>query len=53
MATDISHNVIMEETVLPLFLDCFSLDLFHIAVIKGMHEAWRSLNLGQIGSLTA
>ena len=29
MATDSSHRVIMEETVLPLFLGCFLSDPFH------------------------
>ena len=29
MATDSSHRVIMEKTVLPLFLRCFSSDPFH------------------------
>ena len=28
MATDSSHRVIMEKTVLPLFLSCFSSDPF-------------------------
>ena len=30
MATDISYRVIMEKTVLPLFLSCFSSDPFYI-----------------------
>ena len=29
MATESSHRVIMEKTVSPLFLDCFSSDPFH------------------------
>ena len=29
MATESSHRVIMEKTVLPLFLGCFSSDPFH------------------------
>ena len=29
MATESSHGVIMEETVSPLFLGCFSSDPFH------------------------
>ena len=29
MATESSHRVIMEETVSPLFLGCFSSDPFH------------------------
>ena len=29
MATESSHRVIMEKTVSPLFLGCFSYDLFH------------------------
>ena len=29
MATDSSHRVIMGKTVLPLFLGCFSSDLFY------------------------
>ena len=29
MATDSSHRVIMEKTVLPLFLSCFSSDPFY------------------------
>ena len=29
MATNSSHKVIMEETVLPLFLSCFSFDPFY------------------------
>ena len=29
MATNISHRVIMEKTVLPLFLSCFSSDPFY------------------------
>ena len=30
MATESSHRVIMEKTVLPLFLSCFSSDPFYI-----------------------
>ena len=37
MATDRSHKIIMEKTVLPLFLSCFSSDPFILAGIDDMH----------------
>ena len=37
MATDSSHRVIMEKTVLPLFLSCFSSDPFILASNDDMH----------------
>ena len=39
MATDSSHMVIMEKTVLSLFLDCFSSDLFILAGNEDTHES--------------
>ena len=40
MATDSSHRVIIGKTVLPLFLGCFSPDLFILAGKEDMHESW-------------
>ena len=37
MATDSSHRVIMEKTVLPLFLSCFSSDPLILAGNNNMH----------------
>ena len=48
MATESSHRVIMEKTVSPLFLGCFSFDPFHTC-----RRAWTSLNFGLIGLPTA
>ena len=45
MATD---RVIMEKTVLPLFLSCFSSDPFILAGDDDMHESSTSSNFGQI-----
>ena len=38
MATESSHRVIMEKTVSPLFLGCFSSDPFILAGNNDMHE---------------
>ena len=37
MATNSSHRVIMEKTVLPLFLSCFSSDPFILAGNDDIH----------------
>ena len=39
MATESSHRVIMEKTVSPLFLGCFSSDPFILAGNDDMHES--------------
>ena len=39
MATESSHRVIMEKTVSPLFLGCFSSDPFHTLDNDDMHES--------------
>ena len=41
MATD---RVIMEKTVLPLFLGCFYLILFILAGNDDMHESWEEFD---------
>ena len=38
MATDSSHRVIMKKTVLPLFLSCFSSDLFYTCMGAWMNS---------------
>ena len=49
MATDSSHRVIMEETVLPLFLSCFSSDPFlFLQVAMTCIGARRSSKFSQI-----
>ena len=40
MATNSSHRVIIEKTVLPLFLSCFSSNFFILAGNDNMH--WSS-----------
>ena len=57
MATDSSHRVIMEKTVLPLFLSCFSsaiLDqiLSYLQVMMTHIRSWMSLKFGEIRSGT-
>ena len=37
MATEISNRLIMEKTVLPLFLSCFSSDPFYTCRYDDMH----------------
>ena len=39
MATESSHRVIMEKMVSPLFLGCFSSDLFILAGNDDMHDS--------------
>ena len=55
MAKDSSHMVIMEKTVLPLFLSCFSSDPFYtcLQVMMTCMGARRSSTFGQIGPPTA
>ena len=49
MATDSSHRVVFEKTVLPLLLAHFSSDLFlYLQVTRTCMKAWRSSNIGQI-----
>ena len=53
MATENSHRVIMEKTVSPLFLDCFSSDPFHTC--RRWWHAWElgRVHFGLIGPPTA
>ena len=54
MATESSHRVIMEKTVSPLFLDCFSSDPFsYLQAMMTCMRAWTSSNFGLIGLPTA
>ena len=54
MATDSSHRVIMEKTVLPLFLNCFSSDLFlYLQVTMTCTGARRRSKFSQIRPPTA
>ena len=54
MATDSSHSVIMEKTVLPLFLRCFSSDPFiYLQVMMTCMGARRNVKFSQIGPPTA
>ena len=49
MATDSSHRVIMEKTVLPLFLSCFSSNPFlYLQVMMTCMGALRSSKFSQI-----
>ena len=50
MATD---RVIMEKTVLPLFLSCLSSDPFILAGNDDMHESSDEFEFSQIGPPTA
>ena len=53
MATDRSHRVIMGKTVLPLFLGCFSSDLFSYLQVTMIYiRAQRSSNSGRIRHFT-
>ena len=45
MATDSSHSVIMEKTVLPLFLSCFSSNPFILAGNDDMHGSWEEFKI--------
>ena len=49
MATESSHRVIMEKTVSPLFLGCFS----YLQAMMACMRAQTSSNLGLIGPRTA
>ena len=56
MATDSSHMFINGKLVLPLFLDCFSSDLFIFAAKEECITAWiawTSSNFGHIPRPTA
>ena len=54
MATESSHRVIMEKTVSPLFLGCFSIRSFsYLQVMMTFMRARTSSNFGLIGPLTA
>ena len=54
LATDSSHRVIMEKTVLPLFLSCFSSDPFlYLQVMITCMGARRSSKFSQIRPPTA
>ena len=48
MATDSSHSVVMEKTVLPLFLSCFSSNPFILAGNETCMGAGRSSKFSQI-----
>ena len=53
MATESSHRVIMEETVSPFFLGCFSSNPFtYLQVTKTCVRARTSSNFGLIGPPT-
>ena len=47
MATDSSHRVIMEKTVLPLSLSCFSSDPFLLAGNDDMHGSSEEFEIQQ------
>ena len=54
MATENSHKLIMEKTLLPLFLSCFFIGSFlYLQVMMTCMGAQRSSKFNQIGQLTA
>ena len=54
MATEITHRVIMDKTVSPLFLGCCFIQSFsYLQVMNTCMRARTSLNFGLLGTLTA